>query len=215
MPSEKQGPGYGEVMEAFLQDRTAQIAVAVPGTVTAWNSLTETVAVTPQVHGLDGSPRPPVPQCPVLFTGVHWDVQIGEQGLLVICDHDIETWWRTGQASAPPTRQSHRMGNAVFIPGIRPMTSPRTHKTGAAILERPAVLGEVLLGTATATKAALHEDFLSALTTFLTALDTWGIAVGLATGVSWTVGGPQTSLNAIKAGITAGSYQSPSVKVED
>jgi len=207
-------PSYGEVMESFLQDRSAQIAVAVPGTVTAWNSLTETVAVTPQVHGLDGAPRAPVPQCPVLFPGPHWDIQIGEQGLLIICDHDIETWWRTGQASAPPTRQSHRIGNAVFVPGIRPVTSPRTHKTGAAILERPVVAGEVLLGTATATKAALHESFLSALDTFLTALDTWGTAVGAATLVPWATG-PQPALTAIKAGISAGSYQSPSVKVED
>lgn len=214
MSSDGHGPGFGEVMEAFLQDRTAQIAVAVPGEVTAWNSLTETVAVTPQVHGPDGAPRPTVPQCPVLFVGPYWDIQIGEQGLLVICDHDIETWWRTGQASAPPTRQSHRMGNAVFIPGIRPMTSPRVHKTGAAILERPAALGEVLLGTPTATKAALHEDFLSALNTFLTALDTWGTAVGVATAVPWATG-PQPSLNAIKVGISAGSYQSPSVKVEN
>lgn len=204
----------GEVMEALLQDRTAQISVAVPGTVTAWNSLTETVAVTPQVHGLDNTPRPPVPQCPVLFAGPHWDIQIGEQGLLIICDHDIETWWRTGVPSEPPTRQSHRMGNAVFVPGIRPMTSPRTHKVGAAILERPVALGEVLLGTPTATKAALHEDFLTDFDTFLSALDAWGTLVATATGVPWA-GGPQVPLGALQTGISAGSYQSPSVKVED
>lgn len=208
-------PSYGEVMESFLQDRSAQIAVAVPGTVTAWNSLTETVAVTPQVHGLDGAPRAPVPQCPVLFPGPHWDIQIGEQGLLIICDHDIETWWRTGQASAPPTRQSHRIGNAVFVPGIRPVTSPRTHKTGAAILERPVVAGEVLLGTAMATKAVVHEGMFNPLDSILSNFSAWISQVDTAAGPFANTAALQAAIQTFRNGISAGTYESPSVKVED
>ena len=205
-------PKLGEVMTALLDDRAGQMTVVVPGVVTSWNLLTETATVAPTILGPDGASRPPVEQCPVVFPGAYWDLQVGETGILIACDEDFSTWWRTGQTSAPATEQSHRIGNAVFLPGFRASTNARTHKVSAAILDKPVALGEVLLGDPAADKAAVHEVLLADLDTFLAALDTWGAAVGPIVGVPWA---PQASLLALRTGILADDYQSPSVKVEE
>lgn len=200
----------GEVMEALLKDRGQQTTVAVPGEVLAWDSSTETATVAPLLLDRAGSQRPQVRQCPVVFPGAYWDIQTGETGILIVCDEDFTNWWRTGQTLSPATQQSHDIGNAVFLPGFRASTNTRTYVTDAAILDKPVAGGEVLLGDPGATKAAVHEDLLSDLNTFLGVLDTWGAAVG----AGW-VPAVQTALQNIQSGIAAGNYQSPSVKVED
>lgn len=204
----------GEALYALMGDRERQMAVIVPGEVTAWDSTDESVTVQPLVRQQDGTVRPVVYQCPVVFPGAYWDIQIGEIGLLLVADQDISDWWRTGQQSTPPTRATHDINNGIFIAGLRPSTDARTHGTGVATLEKPTLTGEVRLGDQAATKAAVHEDLLTGLDTFLAALDTWGTAVGVATGVSW-IAGPQPSLLTMRANIGAGNYQSPSVRVED
>lgn len=203
-------PSEGEVIIALLKDREKQITVAVPGEVLSWDSSTETATVAPLLLDHVGAQRPQVRQCPVVFPGAYWDIQVGETGILVVCDEDFTDWWRTGQTLSPATQQNHDIGNAVFLPGFRASTNARTHVTDAAILDKPVAGGEVLLGDPGATKAALHETFLIDLNIFLGVLDTWGAAIG----AGW-VPAVQTALQNIQSGITAGSYKSPSVKVED
>lgn len=205
----------GEVLEAALGDRLSQLSAVIPGEVVSWDSDNETVAVQPLVRGHDGTARPEVPQCPVIFPGAYWDIQPGDVGILLVCDQDIETWWRTGQQSAPATRQSHQIGNSVFIPGLRDSGSTRTHSTGTLTLEKPTPAGEVHLGDAGANKAVVHEDLLSALNIFLVALDAWGTAVGTFCSVPWDVAGPGVPLETMTDGIAANSYESSSVKVEN
>lgn len=207
----------GEALEAAFGDRLGQLSVAMPAKVTAWNRLTEVVAVDPLIRNQDGTARPPVPQCPVIFPGAYWDIQIGEVGMLLVCDTDFETWWRTGQASTPATRQSHRIGNSVFVAGLRPQTAPRTHATGVTVLDKPVALGEVRLGDPAAIKAVVHEDLLTDLNTFLSALGTWGSTDH----VTWTIAAAAFLANVtptiatITGKIGSGTYKSPSVKVEN
>ena len=204
----------GEVLESAFGDQLGQVAVVVPGEVVSWDRTTETALVKPVLTQPNGDVRPNVPNCPVVFPGAYWDLQVGEEGLLLVCDQDAELWWRTGQPSAPATEQQHKIGNAMFLPGVRNRTSVRVPASNTTVLAKPAALGQVRLGDPGATKSALHEDLLADLNSFLTALDTWGTAVGAFCAVPWAAG-PQPSLNVIKAGISAGNYESPSVKVED
>jgi hypothetical protein len=207
----------GEVLTALLDDKSAQTAVIVPGEVTAWDSSTETATVVPQLLNRAGDSRPEVRQCPVVFPGAYWDIQIGETGLLLVCDEDFTSWWRTGERSAPATQQNHDIGNAVFLAGFRTRTNARTHATNVTVLDKPAAGGEVRLGDPTATKAALHEDLLGDLNTFLTQLNNWGTTAhaNFAASVAYWTANVLPSLSALVNGIAAGSYQSPSVKVED
>jgi hypothetical protein len=207
----------GEVLTALLQDQSGQMSVIVPGEVVSWDSTTETVTAAPQIRDRSGEARPEIHQCPVIFPGVYWDLQVGETGLLLVCDEDFSSWWRTGEIAAPLTRQNHDIGNAVFLAGFRPSTNARTHVTDAVVLDKPAVGGEVLLGDPGATKAALHEDLLPDFNTFLSALSVWGSTdhgTWTIAAAAWTasVTGP---LATIVNGIATGAYQSPSVKVED
>jgi hypothetical protein len=207
----------GEVITALFKDREQQTAVAVPGEVLSWDSSTETATVAPLLLDRAGSQRPEVRQCPVVFPGAYWDIQTGETGILIVCDEDFTDWWRTGQTLSPATQQNHDIGNAVFLPGFRASTNVRTHVTDAAILDKPAVGGEVLLGDPGATKAVLHEDLLSDLTSFLAALGVWGStphASWAVAAASWTAN-VTAPLATLVNGIATGAYQSPSVKVED
>jgi len=212
------GNSLGESLTALLDDRAGQISVIVPGQVVGWDNSTETATVRPLLLDRAGAQRPEIQQCPVVFPGgAYWDIQVGETGLLLVCDEDFSAWWRTEEIAAPETRQNHAIGNAVFIGGLRASTDTRTHQTDAAILPKPDLGGEVLLGDSGATKAALHEDLLTDLNTFLGLLRTWGGT----NHANWAVASAAftaavtPAINALTAGIGLGNYQSPSVKVED
>lgn len=113
----------GEVMEAAFGDRLGQLSAVVPAEVVTWDKITETVEAKPLITGQGGEARPNVHQCPVVFPAAYWDIQVGETGMLLVCDQDFRDWWRTGQQSEPATRQSHQIGNSLFVPGLRSQTT--------------------------------------------------------------------------------------------
>jgi hypothetical protein len=204
----------GEVLTALLDDKSAQTAVIVPGEVTAWDSSTETATIVPQLLNRAGDSRPEVRECPVVFPGAYWDIQVGETGLLLVCDEDFTSWWRTGERSAPATQQNHDIGNAVFLAGFRTRTNARTHATDTTVLDKPAAGGEVRLGDPAAANPAVHQVLLANLSTMYGLFATWVGQVDAAAGPlpgSAALGG---KLSSMQTDIGNGLYQSPSVKVE-
>ena len=210
-------PSLAEVLSVALDERAALVRVCVPGVVQRFNRTTQTAQVRAVVLKADGSEPPPLPYVPVVYTGVYWDIQPGEAGLVVVADEDWRTWWRTGESSEPETVASHELSSAFFLPGLRAYPDVRTLPVGAAVLEKPTALGSVRLGDQAATKAVLHEDLLGDLSTFLGVLTTWGgtaHANWAAAAVSWAATVAPTIV-VLQAGIAGGSYESPTVKVED
>ena len=160
-----------------------------------------------------GEEQPVLSHAPVLMMGggdgyLIFPFTEGDPGLVMFCDTEIGTWRQSGDVGEPADDARLGASGPVMIPGVRPVDETLDAPAGVTAL----CGSDVRLGSITATKAAVHEDLLSDLDSLLGALDTWGQAVQVATGVPWA--GPQVPLLALRAKITAGSYQSSTVKVE-
>jgi hypothetical protein len=68
---------------------------------------------------------PVIPNVPVHYLGPSGmmgtgPIEIGECGLIVFCDRDIDDWIQDGGPAEPIMRQArHSLINAIFIPGLR------------------------------------------------------------------------------------------------
>jgi hypothetical protein len=68
---------------------------------------------------------PVIPNVPVCYLGsggmqVRGPIEIGECGLIVFCDRDIDDWIQDGGPAEPIMRHArHALINAIFIPGLR------------------------------------------------------------------------------------------------
>ena len=211
-------PSMVGVLASILETHASGIGVCIPAEVESFNRSDQTAVLRIVTKRSDGEARAQVPNAPVVFPGAYWDIQRGEGGILVIADEDWRTWWRTGNDSPPESVASHDLANAFFVPGLRSSPDSRTLGANATVLEKPAALGTVELGATGANKAAVHEDLLGDLNTFLGNISTWAATIdGLIPNPApnnWaTVVTPIVTI--LVANIAAGNYQSPSVMVED
>ena len=208
-------PEFGEAIEAIFGDRLSQLRAIEPGRVTVWNKDEQHANVQPVVLSASGAARAAIPRCAVVFPGAYWDVQVGEVGLLLVCDADYRRWWRSDEDTTPLTNQSHRVGNSVFLPGLRSRANARTIDTDTLVLEKPAAGGEVRLGTQSANRAVVHDRLLAALTTMMVDLAAWVTAVDGAAGPFIpATANLQAEIASMAASLAANDYESPSVKVE-
>lgn len=206
-------PELSEVLLQVFRQNEEQFRAIQPGEVVSWDKSNQTATIQPLVRDRSGEDRPKIYKVPVIQPTTYHDIQVGETGLILICDKNPSRWWRDNQQSDPEGNASHQMSNAIFIPGLRSNSESRTIPSNTSVLEKPVAGGEVHLGVQGATKAVLHEDLITPLNSFLTALDAWGSnAWGnwalAAAGWTASVAGP---LNVLKTAV----YKSPSVKVED
>lgn len=212
-------PSFGEALEAAFSAQLGQLRSIEPGEVTSWNRDEQTATVQPLILGPGRAARAAIPRCAVVFPGACWDIQVGETGLLLVCDADYHRWWRDDEAALPATTASHSIGSSVFLPGLRSLAGARGIPFRATVLECPIAAGigrSVRLGVWDADRAALHENLLNPLRDFYTALNAWGALVEAALPPGAAPWAPVlATLNALLAGIAGGSYRSSSVMVED
>lgn len=68
---------------------------------------------------------PTIPNVPVQYLGPsgmqsRGPIQVGECGLIVFCDRDLDDWIQDGGPAEPVTHNArHALINAIFIPGLR------------------------------------------------------------------------------------------------
>lgn len=192
-----------DAMSTILQASTGRVEGVVVAKVASFSRSEQTVDVDPQVER-DGVLPPRVCTVPVLFPGAYWDIQVDTFGVLLVGGLNWRRWWRTGQAGAPEDGARHELTNGLFLPGLVPQDDPRDLDSGTTVLLRPRALGQVRLGTYDAAKAAVHED---ALTDILA----WASAVSVAiTALGGDVTGALVTL-----GANLPTRKSPSVMVED
>ena len=211
-------PEFGEVMEAAFGARMGGLRAVDVGEVVSWNKASQKADIRPVILTPDGGARATVYNCAVVFPGAYWDIQVGETGLLLVCDSDYRRWWRTGEDSVPATAATHRIGNSVFLPGLHSLPGKiPSIPTGALVLEKPKAAGSVRLGDPSAFRKVVHDRLLTYLKSFTTALDTWGStthASFAAQSASFTAN-VSPRIATLEGMITAGDYVSPTVKVED
>jgi len=216
-------PQLEELLSRVIENRLADVHVALPGTVESYSRTTQLATVRPAVHRPGGEELPAIQNVPVLWpragTGsLVMSMDSGDTVLLVFCERDFRLWRERGEAGEPGDVSLHGVNSAVAIPGFYPRSSPVGNDGVPPGGGSVTVLADtsVRLGNANATKAALHEDLLSALDSFMTDLAAWVTAVDGACGpLAPATANLQAEITAIKAGIVANSYESPSVKVED
>jgi hypothetical protein len=178
------------------------------GVVSSFNKDTQTATIR-RVVTRRGVEQASLPNVPVLFPPfMAADIPEGTPGLILTGALNWKLWWRTGEVGPPEDTAFHSAASAAFLPNLRPGGDPRSIETNSSHLVKPAG-GTVRLGTYDASKFVVHEDLQPLLDAFLSALDTWGAAVGTATGVAWAP--VQTALGNLKGA----DYLSTSVKVED
>jgi hypothetical protein len=68
---------------------------------------------------------PTIPNVPVCYLGpggmqVRGPIEVGECGLIVFCDRDLDDWIQDGGPAEPVMHNArHSLNNAIFIPGLR------------------------------------------------------------------------------------------------
>lgn len=126
-------PTFGQVLDKTREVTKRQMKCAAVGVVQAYDPLTQTADVQPQVDDWvqqeDGTfvalPLPVVPHVPVAFPGgggmrVTFPLKQGDTGQLVFCDLSIDEWQSAGGHVTPGDRRRHHIADAVFYPGAHP-----------------------------------------------------------------------------------------------
>lgn len=125
-----------EAARVLVDRQMLDYRTAIPGVVVAVSADGTTVDVQPAVsmaQTLDGEtrgiPQPPMTGVPLIVYGsatlglfVTVPVQVGDDGLLIVCDRAIDNFQHgSGVAMSPqsPSPRHHDMTDAVFLPGLQ------------------------------------------------------------------------------------------------
>lgn len=178
----------------------ARVLAAVPGMVTVQPLLKAQFA--------DGTlaDLPPILNVPVCAPrGATYFIQlpvfVGDTGLLIFSERSLDLWKvSTGAVSINPLdTRMHDLSDAVFIPGLYPITVPAVAKNGApdptALIVNNGIgeiwvtkAGQFRLGTAAADFLKLTQQLAAAVTALNTAMATGGPITTPAQAVTWANG---------------------------
>jgi len=219
----------GEVIGQAMDARADEIRTAMPARVISYSLTAQTAEV--QLTVWPGGEEPPViPSVPVIWPrgGASYLVMplaADDTGLIICCEADLAEWRRTGEAAAPADLARHHLQNAVFIPGLAVASDTVVQYANTTILSGD----DVRLGDANAAFRVVHETGLSALDSISTDLTTIGTTLSAFATAIDVIHGPGmptvaplvaactalgASTVAFTAGVAAGTYRSPSVKVD-
>jgi len=205
-------PTLQEVLQQVFDENSARLRAIEPGEVVSWDRSEQFATIQPLVRDRAGEARAQIHKVPVIQPTAYHDVQVGETGLLLVCDRDPSKWWRDGTESDPETAATHSVSNSIFIPGLRSSGDARTIPADTAVLEKPKAGGEVHLGVQGATRFVVHDALTTTLNAFLTALNTWGTTAH----ADWaTAAGAFSAVTTTITNLKNADYISSSVKVED
>lgn len=139
------------------------------GIVKSYNAVHQTVKVQPAIKRLtiDGRSMtiPVCPDVPVVFFGgaLTFDINAGDECLLIFSERCIDRWWKMGGVQEPAELRFHDLSDGFAVIGpnslgkllaaIGPGTELRTRNGAVRVALRPT--GQVLLGSSSATGAEL------------------------------------------------------------
>jgi len=206
-----------ELLRRVLDAQRRTIRTATPGVIQSYrrtgdqkNTADVELPVRPE-----GEAQTVLSHVPVLILGggdgyLIFPYEAGDPGVVNFCDTEIGTWRTSGDVGAPADDGRLNSAGPVLIPGLRPVGDALDAPAGATVLAG----SDVRLGDGAATKAAIHEDLLSDLNSLCNSLSTWVTQVNAAGPFAETAN-LLIQIATIVAGVAGGSYESPSVKVED
>lgn len=114
-----QQPGQKELLlrNSFLDN----IHVAVPGEILSYNPETRTAQIQPVIRKWGDSKEPPIlVDVPVFFFGNFvFDVNKGDECLVVFADSCIDAWFANSGVSVPVSARKHDMSDGFAFVGFR------------------------------------------------------------------------------------------------
>ena len=126
---EQPGSLTPEERELFRRELLSSLHCALPGIVTAFDPITQTVTVQPAMRSrLSGSSDtlllPLIHDVPVFFPGsrraaLTFPIEPGDECLLIFADSAIDRWFETGEAEAPDSTRHHDLSDAFAFVGFR------------------------------------------------------------------------------------------------
>ena len=116
---------------AFSGDR-ASLWTALPGFVTAWDSVKNVVEVQPTIQAQITDPQlntkwvnlPKLLDCPVVFPAaggftITLPIAVGDEVLVVFASRCIDSWWQSGGIAIQAEFRMHDLSDGFAIPGPR------------------------------------------------------------------------------------------------
>lgn len=130
-------PNLAELFSTIIENRLADVHVALPGVVTKFDKTRQTVTVKPLLKNTvvfdDGEEEseslPEFPDVPVLYPRgggyfLAFPLEKGDNVLLVFNERSIDNYWfSTGRQEVDPVDlRKHDLSDAVAIPGFQPLS---------------------------------------------------------------------------------------------
>ena len=121
-------PRLSQVLETFTDARLRELHFALPGKRTAYDPQTNQASVLPQVkRGARGLPI--INNVPVVFpraaaSHLRLPAAPGDFGQLLFNERSIDLWQSAGREIDPEDARKMDINDAVFIPGLYPLTAP-------------------------------------------------------------------------------------------
>jgi hypothetical protein len=129
-------PSISDVFSRVFSRALNDIRISLPGIVESYDSSTQKVNVSPAVKetretetGDVTEALPVITDVPVIFPGagiyrLTFPISAGDTGLIVFSSRSLEDWLSLGGTVEPADKRRFSLTDAVFIPGLRPFSSP-------------------------------------------------------------------------------------------
>lgn len=129
-------PTLTEIINESIEAELEQIHTCLPGKVVLYNPATSSANIQPcMLKSFADNPVPlPYPiinGCPVVLPrsargGVSTDLLVGDYGLLIFSERNIDNWALSGLDIVPADSTKFALNDAFFIPGAVPQIIPDT-----------------------------------------------------------------------------------------
>lgn len=116
------------ILTAF-RELMLNVGTALPGHIASFDPVTQRAQIQPglQRTTVNGEVFTPevIIECPVIFSGgtgtfaIEYEINPGDQGLLIVSQRCIDGWKETGGVGAVPLPRFHDLKDACFLPGLR------------------------------------------------------------------------------------------------
>lgn len=113
-----QQPGQKElIQQASILGR---INVSRPGKVVRYDETTKCVDVQQTVRDLNSKNPPPLlTNVPVIFFGgFTYNINVGDECIVLFADTSTDGWWQTGNVSSPATGRRHDLSDGFALVGV-------------------------------------------------------------------------------------------------
>lgn len=116
-----------ELIERTFFELMKDVGTSIPAEVQSFDGPSQQAVMQIGVERIDINgvtyTPPPIIKCPVMFPGgkycIEYQIDKGDEGLILISQRCIDTWKDQGGVSPNPIGRFHDMQDALFIPGFR------------------------------------------------------------------------------------------------